>query len=81
MLSAAVVALMLAAQAEPQVAPAAPATPAAKPAKICKTVKITGTRVNSRRMCATKAEWDRIARDMQDDVRESQNQSKMGSNQ
>lgn len=71
MLSAAVVALLLAAQTE---TPAPPAKPA-KAAKICKTVKITGTRVNARRMCATKAEWDRIARETEDDIRSSQNQS------
>lgn len=77
MLSASIVVLLLSAQAEtPPVPTAAPA----KPAKVCKTIKITGSRLAARRMCATKAEWERVEREAQEELRNSQPHSKQGGN-
>lgn len=78
MLIASLFVSLIAVQAEAPVA--LEANPPAKPQKICKSIKTTGSRLNVRRLCATKAEWERVERETQEDVRNAQNQSKQGDN-
>jgi hypothetical protein len=75
--------LVLVAVMSAQAAPSVTATsPALDPNKrICKTIKTTGSRLGGKRLCATRAEWDRIERETQEDVRAAQSQSKQPGNQ
>ena len=56
-------ALLLSTPALAQVTPAQPAAAAeASEKKICKRVETTGTRLDRKKVCATKKEWDEVAR-------------------
>ncbi len=61
MLSVALTAMML--SASPQAAPAPTAYAVKSEKKICKRVGQIGSRINSGKVCLTRAEWERIAQE------------------
>ena len=53
-------------------------TPPEKPKLVCKTLKVTGSRLAQRRICGTARQWDLAEKEAQEAARESQNQSAGG---
>ena len=69
-------ALTAVAAAAGQAPAAAPPQPkAAAEKKICKREETTGSRVNGKRVCKTRAQWDAIQREAQEAMRTSGNLS------
>ena len=44
---------------------------------VCKSIKITGSRLQSKRVCGTKRQWELMRRESEEQVRESQSQSSL----
>lgn len=64
-----------AASPEPSAAPAGAANPDSK--VVCKSIKITGSRLQTKRICGTKRQWELMSREAEEHVRESQSQSSL----
>mgnify|MGYP003576068641 CR=1 FL=1 len=48
--------------------------------KVCKYERDTGSRIVSRKICMTRAEWDEQARTVRDDISGSRNRTSLGVN-
>jgi len=67
--------LIAAALSASQAAPAATPAVTANQKMICKSIKITGTRLGKERICRTKAAWDLESREHSKDAQDLQNSS------
>lgn len=60
-------------QAATATSPSGPATPApAKEKLVCKSLKVTGSRLDTQRVCATKRQWDVAEQEIQETIRDRQ---------
>ncbi|WP_309601829.1 hypothetical protein [Sphingomonas sp.] len=50
-------------------------SPPEKPKLVCKSLKVTGSRLAVRRVCGTARQWELAEKEAQEAARESQNQS------
>ena len=65
----------------PTATAAAPAETSANPPEklVCKYLKTTGSRLEQKRVCATKRQWDVAEQEMQEEIRDLQSRSMLSS--
>ncbi len=68
-----VLSYFLASAAIVQAAPASPQAPTAGPnEKVCETITLTGSRLATKRICATRAEWEERRRSDREEIDKAQ---------